>query len=126
MTRFSSGTLLAAAALLAGCEFNRPVLTDLVAARKLVSAIHVAFANAGEASNRAVMSSQDEASRAAADEAVTARGAVTRDLAELRSLVQRLEYAEEAKLIETFASQFEEVQRLDEELLPLAAENSNR
>jgi hypothetical protein len=46
-------------------------------------------------------------------------------LAELRSLVQRLEYAEEAKLIDTFASQFEEVQRLDEELLPLAAENSN-
>jgi hypothetical protein len=125
MTRLSTGALIAAAALLAGCEFSRPVLTDLVAARRLVSAIHVAFANAGEASNRAVMSSQDEASRAAADEAVKARGAVTRDLAELRSLVERLEYAEEAGLIDTFASQFEDYQRLDDELLPLAVESSN-
>jgi negative regulator of replication initiation len=115
---------MAGAALFAACS-SRTVLTDLVEARRLAASMHVAFATAAETSSRAVMGRSDDESRAAAIEAVKARDAVERDLAALRPLLQRLRYAEEVRLLETFMAQFADYKRLDDELLPLAAENSN-
>jgi hypothetical protein len=116
--------VLACAALVAACS-SRTVLTDLVGARRLVASMHVAFTTAAETSNRAVMGRSDDESRAAAAEAVKARDAVDRDLAALRPLLERLRYAEEMRLLDTFTAQYADYQRLDDELLPLAAKNSN-
>jgi hypothetical protein len=121
MTRLA---LIAVAVVTAACS-SRTVLTDLVEARRLVASTHVAFTTAAETSNRAVMGRSDDESRAAAADAVKARDAVDRDLAALRPLLEKLRYTEEIRLLDTFTAQFADYERLDDELLPLAAENSN-
>jgi hypothetical protein len=108
-----------------GCVDLPAVLTQRVEARRLESELRVQFARAAEASNRAVMEESDEASSAAARDAKRARESVVRDVGALRELLQSLAYDGDLKLLDAFAARFAEYERLDDEILPLAVENTN-
>jgi hypothetical protein len=101
------------------------VLTRQVDARRIAADLHVQFTKAADAANRAVMADADEASATAAQEARDATQAVERDLRELRPLLESLGYADELRVLGTFEERFVEYRKLDEEILPLAVENSN-
>jgi hypothetical protein len=121
MVRFLS--VIATLTVLAAC---RPaVLTQQVEARRIAADLHVQFTKAADAANRAVMADADDASATAAREARDATQAVERDLRELRPLLESLGYGDELRFLETFEERFAEYRRLDEEILPLAVENSN-
>jgi hypothetical protein len=121
MVRFLAA--FAAVAALAAC---RPaLLTQQVEARRVAADLHVQFTKAADAANRAVMANTDEASATAAQEARDATQAVEQDLGELRPLLESLGYAEELRFLATFEDRFAEFRTLDEEILPLAVENSN-
>ncbi len=104
---------------------DHPVLTQLVEARRLASELHVEFTKAAEAANRAVMADTDDASVAAAEEAKRARQAVEGDVDALRPILESLGYREDLRQLEAFKGRFEEYRRLDDEILPLAVENTN-
>ncbi len=71
------------------------------------------------------MADTDEASVAAAEEAKGARQVVERDVEALRTLLESLGYREDLERLDTFKTRFEEYRRLDDEILPLAGENTN-
>jgi hypothetical protein len=108
---------------LAGC--GPAVLTQQIEARRVAADLHVQFTKAADAANRAVMADTDEASATAAREAREATQAVERRLKELRPLLESLEYKDELGFLGTFEERFAESQKLDEEILLLAVENSN-
>jgi hypothetical protein len=109
--------------VLAAC---RPaVLTQLVEARRVAANVHVQFTKAADAANRAVMADSDETSAAAAREARDATEAVEGDLRALRPLLDSLGYGDELRFLGMFEERFAEYRKLDEEILPLAVENSN-
>jgi hypothetical protein len=115
--------VILAASVVASC---RPaVLTQQVEARRVAAALHVQFAKAADAANRAVMADADETSATAAREARDATQAVERDLKELRPLLESLGYKDELRFLGAFEERFAEYRKLDDEILPLALENSN-
>ena len=114
-----------AAALAAACVDMPATLTRLLEARRLASEMHVEFTHAADAANRAVMADTDEASTAAADEARNARAIVERNLQALQPILQGLGYAEDTRHLDAFKTRFDEYRRLDDEILPLAVENTN-
>jgi hypothetical protein len=119
-------TLLLIALCVSACAACRPaVLTQQVEARRIAADLHLQFTKAADAANRAVMADADEDSATAAREAQDATQAVERDLKELRPLLESLEYRNELRFLATFEDQFAEFRKLDEEILPLAVENSN-
>lgn len=101
------------------------VLTQQVDARRVAADLHLQFTKAADAADRAVMADADEASAKAAREAEDASKAVERDLKELRPLLESLGYGDELRFLGTFEERFAEYRKLDEEILPLAVENSN-
>ena len=109
----------------AGCVNPLTALPKLFEARRLASELHVSFTRAADASNRAVMADTDEASIAAKDEATAARQAVDHDLETLQPILTELGYADELRELAAFKTRYEEYRRLDDEILPLAIENSN-
>ena len=109
----------------AACVNPLTALPKLFEARRLASELHVSFTRAAEASNRAVMADTDEASIAAKDEATAARQTVDHDLATLQPILTELDYADELRALAAFKTRYEEYRRLDDEILPLAIENSN-
>ena len=117
--------ITAALTALAGCADRRAVLADLTEARRLAADMHVEFMKAAEASNRAVMSDTDEASKAGAEQAIAMRNAVSGDAQSLRERIAGLGYKKEASLLETFSTRFNAYQNLDDQILPLAVENTN-
>ena len=114
-----------AAALATACVDMPATLTRLLEARRLASEMHVEFTHAADAANRAVMADTDEASTAAADEARNARAIVERNLQALQPILQGLGYAEDTRHLDAFKTRFDEYRRLDDEILPLAVENTN-
>jgi hypothetical protein len=122
ITRLAFATLAVGAW---GCVNPQAQLIQLLEARRLASELHVEFTKATEAANRAVMADTDEASAAAADEARRAREIVERDVQALHSLLQSVGYGADLKGLEAFNERFEEYRRLDDEILPLAVENTN-
>jgi negative regulator of replication initiation len=114
-----------AVASLVACTNPQTVLTQLLEARRLASELHVQFTRAAEAANRAVMADTDEASAAAADEARRAVQIVDRDVQALRGILESLRYGEDLRHLNGFNSRFDEYRRLDDEILPLAVENTN-
>jgi hypothetical protein len=100
-------------------------LTQQVEARRLAAEMHVQFTKAAEAANRAVMADTDETAAAAVREARAAMQVVERDVNELQPILTSLGYAEELRSLEAFQQLFAEYRTLDEEILPLAVENSN-
>jgi hypothetical protein len=109
----------------AACTNPRTVLTQLVEARRLAGDLRVHVAQAADAANRAVMADTDDAAAAAADQARRARQAVERDVPALRAILDSLGYRDDLRHLDGFESRFEEYRRLDDEILPLAVENTN-
>ena len=107
------------------CSSPTAMLTELVDARRLASQVHVEFTRAADASNRAVMTETDEAAAAAVAEARQSRQALERDLAELQAILTRLSFADDRAILDGFAERFAEYRRIDDEILPLAIENTN-
>jgi hypothetical protein len=117
--------LIAVAATLAmGCDVNA-ALEQLSAARQLSAELLVQFTKAADAANRAVMADTDEASVAFAREAEQATESVQKEIVALRPILQGLGYSDETRLLEEFASRFEEYRQLDRQILDLAVENTN-
>lgn len=83
------------------------------------------FAHSAEAGNRAVMAETDDAAAAAAEEARRARQVVERDIQTIRATLQSLRYRDDLRHLDGFESRFKEYRRLDDEILPLAVENTN-
>ena len=129
--RFSCLGLVAAlfavisAAATTGCNRPSAVLTELVEARRLASELHVQFAQAVDASNRAVMADKDDVSAAAAGEAKRAREVVEQDVQKLRPMVESIGFRDDLKHLEEFNASFDEYRRLDDEILSLAIESTN-
>jgi hypothetical protein len=124
--RASPFVLFALAAIsLAACANPQTVLTQLVDARRLASELHLQFTQSAEAANRAVMAENDDAAAAAADEARRARQVVERDLPALRTNLQSSSYGDDLRHLDDFEARFREYRRLDDEILPLAVENTN-
>jgi hypothetical protein len=113
------------AVMTAACSFPDPALTRLMEARRLSGAIHAQFATAAEAANRAVMAEDDAAATAAAAEARRARQALGREVDALNSLLQSLNYQEDLGVLARFKERFAQYERLDDEILGLAVENTN-
>jgi len=108
-----------------GCVGQRAQLSQLLEARRLASDIHVEFTKATEAANRAVMADTDEASAAAADEARRARQSVERDVEALAKTLESVGFVDDKRSLDAFTDRFAEYRRLDDEILPLAVENTN-
>jgi len=117
-----------AIAIAGGAACNRgstPVLNQQAEAHRLASHLHVQFARAAEASNRAVMADTDEASKAAANESGQATQAVEQDAAALRKILDGLGDRDELQQLDSFATRFTQYRALDADILPLAVENTN-
>jgi hypothetical protein len=105
---------------------NSPIaLTELLEARRLAAELRLEFTKAAEAANRAVMADTDALSTAATDEARRARQTVERDVETLRAILHPLGYHDDIGELDGFWSCFAEYRRLDDEILPLAVENTN-
>ena len=109
----------------AACTNPQTVLTQLIDARRLASELHVQFTQAADAANRAVMADTDDTSASAADEARRARQVVEGNVQALRAILESLRYREDLRYLDGFAARFDEYRRLDDEILPLAVENTN-
>ena len=118
------GFVTLASAAIAGCDVNT-ALERVAEARRLSSDLHVEFAKAADASNRAVMADTDEASEAFAREARQASEAVRAGSGSLAALLDELRFAEEARLLKDFDTRFVEYHALDARVLELAVENTN-
>jgi hypothetical protein len=118
---------VAATALLAhvGCVNSPAAFTRQIEARRLASGLHVEFTKAADASNRAVMADTDEGAAAAAVEAKRARGNVALAMQSLQPILESFGRGEDLRHLQEFSDRFNEYQRLDDEILSLAAENTN-
>lgn len=116
-----------AAAATFSCSGSTPslVLTDQVEARRLGADIRVQFTMAADAANRAVMADTDEASKAAAQDALKARQQVEQDGNGLEPILKKLGYTSDLQNLDEFKKQFAEYKKLDDETLDLAVENTN-
>src|SRR5262249_39566349 len=91
----------------------------------LVGRMQLGLAAASEAEKSAVLAITDEESRAFADQARSSTADVERQRKELAPLLERSGTQEEKDLLAAFSRRFEELQRIDAELLGLAVENTN-
>jgi len=114
-----------ASATFVACINGPAVLTQHVEARSVAADLQIQFAKAAEAANRAVMTDTDEASTGAADEARHAVQQVQANIDRLRPMLQSLGYADEIRAMDAFVNRFDEYRKLDDEILPLAVENTN-
>ena len=71
------------------------------------------------------MAETDEGAATAADEARRARQTVERNVDALRAILHSLGYREDLRVLEGFKGRYDEYRRLDDEILPLALENTN-
>jgi hypothetical protein len=114
-----------AAGYVGSCVNTPPVLARLMEARRVAANLRTSFIKANEAANRAVLTPNDEESRAAAAEAAKATEAVVQATGSLDPLLKSLGYETEVESLARFQTQFEEFRRIDDEVLPLAVENTN-
>jgi hypothetical protein len=122
-SRIAYGVLLVA---LAGGACSRPaMLTQLVDAQARASALHVTLARSIEASNRAVMATDDSTAAEAANDSRNATAAIDRQIPELQQVLQTLTYQIELKRLDGFKARFDEYRRLNDDILSLVLENTN-
>jgi len=91
----------------------------------LVSRMQVALASSSEAEKSAVLATTDEDSRALAGRALAALAEVGRAREELVPLLARDDFERERALLARFSEDFARLQRLEEEILGLAVQNTN-
>jgi hypothetical protein len=111
--------------LASACADAPSVLTEQVDARRYASELQAAFLKANASANRAVLADTDDASEAAAKDAMAAVDRAAQALAALKPVLQSLNYSEEMQHLAAFEKSFDEYRTLDAELLPLAVENTN-
>jgi hypothetical protein len=114
-----------AAIAAAGCDLNT-VLAQVVEARQLSAHLLVQFATAADASNRAVLADTDQSAAEYAREAGQAIEAVQRDSAALAAILRDLEFEQELSRLEEFGVRFAEYRAVDQTILELAVEHTNR
>jgi hypothetical protein len=102
-----------------------PAFTQLLEARRLAADLHVQFIKASNASDRAVLADTDEASVEFAKQAQSATQSVRTGVSELGTLLQRIGYADEARLVDEFSKRFDDYAKVDKDVLALAVENTN-
>ena len=100
-------------------------LVRLTEARRIAAELRLAFRQAANASNRAVMADTDEASIAFAAEAEQAKKTVRSDVDAIRPLLSDLGYDDETRALDDFEKRFAEYETLDHSVLELAVENTN-
>ena len=93
--------------------------------RRLVSDLLVQLTKSADAGNRAVMAGTEETSAASVREAEQAAAVIERDVEALRTALQSLGFADEARLLDEFARRFSEYRTVDRTVLDLSAENTN-
>ena len=108
-----------------GCANTSSRLAELQEARRLTSEIRVEFTRASEASHRAVMAQSEESAAGAAKESQRAMELVGRDIDRLRPVLRSMGDQESLELLDAFTKEFDQYRRLENELLPLASENTN-
>lgn len=101
------------------------MLTGLDDSRHLTAELRLQFSKAVEASNRAVMADNNEASVAMAREAEKSLKAVEQGVAKLSPLLRALGFERELGILNEFGTHFSEYQKLDSRILGLAVENTN-
>jgi hypothetical protein len=119
------GIIIMAAGLTARCGDVNAALGQLVEARRLSADLLIEFTKAADAANRAVMADTDAMSMADAHDAEVAKQAVDKDMDALRPILQGLGYTDEPRLLQEFATRFNEYKALDRRILDLAVENTN-
>ena len=123
MTRITMAVFVALAAM--ACRTETP-LVQVAQARDRSADLAVQFITAADAANKAIIAETDEASATFVREAQAAKQAVRSDIASLQPLLLELQYAPEGELLRAFAAQFEDYSKLDDQILALAVENTNR
>lgn len=91
----------------------------------LVGRMQLDLASAAEAEKSAVLAITDEDSMVFANQARAATGAVGNELRELGRLLSTGGTPEERDLLGQFAASFDNLQRVDDEVLALAVRNTN-
>ena len=91
----------------------------------LVGQMQLGLASASEAEKSAVLAISDQESQAFVDQARTATASVERERVELQQLLARGGTQGERDLLDEFFQLFGELQRIDDELLKLAVQNTN-
>ncbi|HME72848.1 MAG TPA: hypothetical protein VKM54_23710 [Myxococcota bacterium] len=91
----------------------------------LVGRMQLGLASASEAEKSAVLAITDQESQAFADQARTATAGVERERQELEQLLTRGGTQGEKDLLDEFSQLFIKFQRIDDELLNLAVQNTN-
>jgi hypothetical protein len=109
----------------AACGDVNGALHRLAEARQRTADLQVSFANAVDASNRAVMADTDEASVKYAQEADAAKQAVRGDITALHALFDQLGYSDENRIVHEFEDHFTAYAKVDTQILELAVENTN-
>jgi Four helix bundle sensory module for signal transduction len=108
-----------------GCGDVNRALEDVHEARHLAADLLVQFTKAADASNLAVMANTDAASMAFAKEVETRTATVQKDVDALKPVLEKLDFAEESRLLADFQARFDEYRKLDRSVLALAVENTN-
>jgi hypothetical protein len=114
-----------ALSMFACSERSSPVITRLIDARRIAAELQLSFSHAADATDRAVMADTDEASIRFAHEADAEAAGIDRESQAIESIVRRLHYARELKLLGDFRAAFARYRALDREILSLAVENTN-
>jgi hypothetical protein len=104
---------------------GRSPLADLDRARSLTAELRLQFDRVDKASSQAVMADTDEASMAFAKEAQQATAVVTSDIGALGPLLKGLRFTKELDALTAFQANWSKYQKLDEDILALAVENTN-
>lgn len=127
LARSCSGTLLIATLLSGlGCRgSDGTLLSDLDHARALAADLRLQFSKVDKASDQAVMADTDEASIAFAKEAEQATSTINGDVAALAPVLKGLGFSRELGAFDAFQANWSKYQKLDQEVLALAIENTN-
>ena len=123
MSRITMVAFVALAAM--ACRAETP-LVQVAQARDRSADLAVQFITAADAANKAIMAETDEGSATFVGVAKTAKQTVRSDIAALQPILLDLQYTPESELLRGFAAQFEDYSTLDDQILALAAENTNR
>ena len=123
MTRVTVVVFVALAAM--ACRTDPP-LVQVAQARDRSADLAVQFITAADAANKAIMAETDEASARFVREAEAAKQAVRSDIESLQPVLLDLHYTRESELLRAFAAQFDDYSKLDDQILVLATENTNR